>query len=165
MKFSAGELEATPGIEPGYTDLQSVASPLRHVAIHRRSGAKDVNPSFCRGPGTADYHDFVYKSSQANPVPVGQGRSHRSDGAGRRGANETGSCPLSTTIGRVMEKIVLRQTRLALQAKRITRFIQVKRPRGPSFEDRHNGRARSNNVSQTGQNCGPGTFQETGWSG
>ena len=26
-------LEATPGIEPGYTDLQSAASPLRHVAI------------------------------------------------------------------------------------------------------------------------------------
>ena len=26
-------LEATPGIEPGCTDLQSVASPLRHVAI------------------------------------------------------------------------------------------------------------------------------------
>jgi hypothetical protein len=25
-------LEATPGIEPGYTDLQSAASPLRHVA-------------------------------------------------------------------------------------------------------------------------------------
>jgi hypothetical protein len=29
----AGErLEATPGIEPGFTDLQSAASPLRHVA-------------------------------------------------------------------------------------------------------------------------------------
>ena len=26
-------LEATPGIEPGYTDLQSAASPLRHVAL------------------------------------------------------------------------------------------------------------------------------------
>src|ERR1700761_7623978 len=25
-------LEATPGIEPGFTDLQSAASPLRHVA-------------------------------------------------------------------------------------------------------------------------------------
>ena len=25
-------MEATPGIEPGYTDLQSAASPLRHVA-------------------------------------------------------------------------------------------------------------------------------------
>ena len=25
-------LEATPGIEPGYADLQSAASPLRHVA-------------------------------------------------------------------------------------------------------------------------------------
>jgi hypothetical protein len=25
-------LEATPGIEPGCTDLQSAASPLRHVA-------------------------------------------------------------------------------------------------------------------------------------
>ena len=26
-------LEATPGIEPGYADLQSAASPLRHVAV------------------------------------------------------------------------------------------------------------------------------------
>ncbi len=26
-------LEATPGIEPGYADLQSDASPLRHVAL------------------------------------------------------------------------------------------------------------------------------------
>ena len=26
-------LEATPGIEPGYADLQSAASPLRHVAL------------------------------------------------------------------------------------------------------------------------------------
>ena len=26
------KLEATPGIEPGYADLQSAASPLRHVA-------------------------------------------------------------------------------------------------------------------------------------
>ena len=25
-------LEATPGIEPGYTALQAAASPLRHVA-------------------------------------------------------------------------------------------------------------------------------------
>jgi hypothetical protein len=25
-------LEAPPGIEPGYTDLQSAASPLRHGA-------------------------------------------------------------------------------------------------------------------------------------
>ena len=27
-----GEVEATPGIEPGYTALQAAASPLRHVA-------------------------------------------------------------------------------------------------------------------------------------
>ena len=26
-------MEATPGIEPGYADLQSDASPLRHVAL------------------------------------------------------------------------------------------------------------------------------------
>ena len=26
-------VEATPGIEPGYADLQSAASPLRHVAL------------------------------------------------------------------------------------------------------------------------------------
>ena len=26
-------MEATPGIEPGYADLQSAASPLRHVAV------------------------------------------------------------------------------------------------------------------------------------
>jgi hypothetical protein len=30
-------LEATPGIEPGCTDLQSAASPLRHVANPGRS--------------------------------------------------------------------------------------------------------------------------------
>ena len=28
-----GGLEATAGIEPAYTDLQSAASPLRHVAM------------------------------------------------------------------------------------------------------------------------------------
>ena len=31
-------LEATPGIEPGCTDLQSVASPLRHVAFSIDAG-------------------------------------------------------------------------------------------------------------------------------
>ena len=30
-------LEATPGIEPGYADLQSAASPLRHVAPRGRA--------------------------------------------------------------------------------------------------------------------------------
>ncbi len=30
---AGGELEASPGIEPGYTDLQSAASPLRHEAV------------------------------------------------------------------------------------------------------------------------------------
>ena len=29
-------MEATPGIEPGFTVLQTVASPLRHVAIPGR---------------------------------------------------------------------------------------------------------------------------------
>ena len=33
LMFCFEIMEATPGIEPGYTDLQSVASPLRHVAI------------------------------------------------------------------------------------------------------------------------------------
>ena len=32
-KHCCGKLEATPGIEPGYADLQSAASPLRHVAF------------------------------------------------------------------------------------------------------------------------------------
>ena len=33
--ISRGEiLEASPGIEPGYKDLQSSASPLRHEASH-----------------------------------------------------------------------------------------------------------------------------------
>jgi uncharacterized membrane protein YkvA (DUF1232 family) len=31
-EFSIEIMEATPGIEPGYADLQSAASPLRHVA-------------------------------------------------------------------------------------------------------------------------------------
>ena len=31
--MSVSDLEAWPGIEPGYTDLQSVTSPLRHQAI------------------------------------------------------------------------------------------------------------------------------------
>jgi hypothetical protein len=30
--FNEKSMEATPGIEPGYADLQSAASPLRHVA-------------------------------------------------------------------------------------------------------------------------------------
>ncbi|MEN9874579.1 MAG: hypothetical protein RL186_1476, partial [Pseudomonadota bacterium] len=29
-------LEASPGIEPGYADLQSAASPLRHEALTTR---------------------------------------------------------------------------------------------------------------------------------
>ena len=32
FRLNEEKLEATPGIEPGYTDLQSAASPLRHVA-------------------------------------------------------------------------------------------------------------------------------------
>jgi hypothetical protein len=32
-KEDFARLEATPGIEPGFTDLQSAASPLRHVAF------------------------------------------------------------------------------------------------------------------------------------
>ena len=31
-------LEATPGIEPGYADLQSATSPLRHVAYNSALG-------------------------------------------------------------------------------------------------------------------------------
>jgi|KBSMisStaDraftv2_1062788.scaffolds.fasta_scaffold83942_1 hypothetical protein len=34
------KLEATPGIEPGFADLQSAASPLRHVAPYRFSVGK-----------------------------------------------------------------------------------------------------------------------------
>ena len=30
------KLEASPGIEPGYADLQSAASPLRHEALAGR---------------------------------------------------------------------------------------------------------------------------------
>ena len=30
------KVEASPGIEPGYADLQSAASPLRHEALARR---------------------------------------------------------------------------------------------------------------------------------
>ena len=36
-------MEASPGIEPGYKDLQSSASPLRHEAIHA------VVRGVCRG--------------------------------------------------------------------------------------------------------------------
>jgi hypothetical protein len=32
LKLAGFLLEATPGIEPGCADLQSAASPLRHVA-------------------------------------------------------------------------------------------------------------------------------------
>jgi hypothetical protein len=32
-------LEASPGIEPGYTDLQSAASPLRHEAFSTQKQA------------------------------------------------------------------------------------------------------------------------------
>jgi hypothetical protein len=45
---SASELEATPGIEPGYTDLQSAASPLRHVAWFFRSAEIDRSLSKSR---------------------------------------------------------------------------------------------------------------------
>jgi hypothetical protein len=36
LNFNAKSLEASPGIEPGYKDLQSSASPLRHEAIRER---------------------------------------------------------------------------------------------------------------------------------
>ena len=39
-------VEATPGIEPGYTDLQSAASPLRHVA----SSGRGPIPEFPSAP-------------------------------------------------------------------------------------------------------------------
>ena len=35
-QYRLENLEATEGIEPPYTDLQSAASPLRHVASRRR---------------------------------------------------------------------------------------------------------------------------------
>ena len=34
------KLEATAGIEPAYTDLQSAASPLRHVALQSPSNGR-----------------------------------------------------------------------------------------------------------------------------
>ena len=40
------KLEATPGIEPGCADLQSAASPLRHVAP---SGAELYHVAFASG--------------------------------------------------------------------------------------------------------------------
>lgn len=42
-------LEATPGIEPGYADLQSAASPLRHVASRRR--VLSQRHAICKMPG------------------------------------------------------------------------------------------------------------------
>ncbi len=33
MTDARRKLEASPGIEPGYTDLQSAASPFRHEAL------------------------------------------------------------------------------------------------------------------------------------
>jgi hypothetical protein len=33
LRFIKKGMEASPGIEPGYEDLQSSASPLRHEAI------------------------------------------------------------------------------------------------------------------------------------
>ncbi len=35
-------MEASPGIEPGYTDLQSAASPLRHEALQPTGGTPDI---------------------------------------------------------------------------------------------------------------------------
>jgi hypothetical protein len=42
-----GNLEATSGIEPEYTDLQSAASPLRHVASQRSTYW--TTPAYARG--------------------------------------------------------------------------------------------------------------------
>ena len=45
-------MEASPGIEPGYTDLQSAASPLRHEAIETRKkagGSGDVTEHVLTG--------------------------------------------------------------------------------------------------------------------
>ena len=42
QKRGEPELEATPGIEPGCTDLQSAASPLRHVAYLVGAKARDI---------------------------------------------------------------------------------------------------------------------------
>ena len=44
-------MEATPGIEPGFTDLQSAASPLRHVASTKMPGnARQAAGGYNRKP-------------------------------------------------------------------------------------------------------------------
>src|SRR5690349_4058819 len=44
------KMEATPGIEPGYADLQSAASPLRHVALLEIGRWNSVAASSRRAP-------------------------------------------------------------------------------------------------------------------
>src|SRR5437868_14549795 len=44
-------MDATPGIEPGYADLQSAASPLRHVAMLEKSGAGTPSAASSRRAG------------------------------------------------------------------------------------------------------------------
>jgi hypothetical protein len=44
-------MEATPGIEPGFTVLQTVASPLRHVAeteLLPRLARRERTPGYIR---------------------------------------------------------------------------------------------------------------------
>ena len=42
-------MEATPGIEPGFTDLQSAASPLRHVASESENRGRGLYQNLAPG--------------------------------------------------------------------------------------------------------------------
>jgi hypothetical protein len=70
-------MEATPGIEPGYADLQSAASPLRHVAPpgrlliagsgRRRPDAAEGDVTQPRVESAGNYHGGV---NNCNRVPA-----------------------------------------------------------------------------------------------
>src|SRR3954469_2810480 len=59
-------MEATPGIEPGYADLQSAASPLRHVAFFGKIGRWS---SRCRVFPTRRYTAAFRRGQRCNAPP------------------------------------------------------------------------------------------------
>ena len=81
-------LEATPGIEPGYADLQSAASPLRHVASPRRKpgrrGLSNIAPGLgpTLRPSVVNAPSTLPDAIARGPVCVSPPHRKRSERAG-----------------------------------------------------------------------------------
>ncbi len=136
--FAEGKLEATPGIEPGYTDLQSVASPLRHVALARFFSYlhRHVNRLFCRfckTGGRVPQNLFISKRPGANSpsgaaAQCGKCRNIRRGPSNPGGVDEDGPTLLlghARRNGRARSCAISERIVLCAAAQRLSRSVRT----------------------------------------